>query len=58
METVNNNAKNCPYSYLEAGIDLEEWAKEWAKANGMKYDSENMWESDGEVHETPEEAAV
>ncbi|WP_029542884.1 DUF5651 domain-containing protein [Selenomonas sp. AB3002] len=58
VETVNNNAKNCPYSYLEAGIDLEEWAKEWAKANGMKYDSENMWESDGEVHETPEEAAV
>lgn len=48
---VNLNAKNCPYSYLEAGINLEEWAKEWAKENGMKFDGENMWASDGKVHE-------
>ncbi len=55
VETVNNNAKNCPYSYLEAGIDLEAWAKAWAEENGLKYDKENMWESDGEVHEDVKE---
>lgn len=57
VETVNNNAVNCPYSYLEAGINLEEWARQWALMNNVEYDGENMWESDGEVHETPEEAA-
>ena len=57
VETVNNNAVNCPYSYLEAGINLEEWARQWALMNNVEYDKENMWESDGEVHETPEEAA-
>jgi hypothetical protein len=48
VDTVNNNAENCPYSYLEAGINLEEWAKEWAKENGVDYDNENMWKSEGE----------
>jgi uracil-DNA glycosylase len=37
--------------------NLEEWAKQWALMNNVEYDGENMWESDGEVHETPEEAA-
>lgn len=55
VETVNNNAKNCPYSYLEAGINLEAWAKAWAEENGVKFDRENIWESDGEVHEDVQE---
>lgn len=49
VETVNNNAKNCPYSYLEAGIDLEDWAKQWAMANNLKFDGENIWEATGEI---------
>ncbi len=55
VEPVNVNAKNCPYSYLEAGIDLEAWAKAWAEENGLKFDKENLWKSDGEVHENVEE---
>lgn len=50
VEVVNTKATNCPYSYLEAGIDLEEWARQWALMNNVEYDKENMWESDGEVH--------
>ena len=49
VETVNNNAKNCPYSYLEAGIDLEDWAKQWAMMNNIKFDGENIWEASGEI---------
>ena len=49
VETVNNNAKNCPYSYLEAGIDLEDWAKQWAMMNNVEFDKENIWESTGEI---------
>lgn len=49
VETVNNNAKNCPYSYLEAGIDLEDWAKQWAMMNNLKFDGENIWEATGEI---------
>jgi hypothetical protein len=55
VEPVNVNAKNCPYSYLEAGIDLEAWAKAWAEENGLKFDKENLWKSDGEVHENVQE---
>lgn len=51
VETVDNNAKECPYSYLEAGVNLEEWAKEWADQNGVKYDPENIWESTGRATE-------
>lgn len=51
VEPVNVNAKNCPYSYLEAGVDLEAWAKAWAEEHGLKFDNENIWKSDGEVHE-------
>jgi hypothetical protein len=50
VEVVNTKATNCPYSYLEAGINLEEWARQWALMNNVEYDKENMWESDGEVH--------
>ncbi len=49
VETVNNNAKNCPYSYLEAGIDLEDWARQWAMMNNVEFDKENIWESTGEI---------
>ena len=55
VEVVNTNAKNCPYSYLEAGIDIEEWAKKWADAHGMKFDKDNIWKSDGEVHDDVED---
>lgn len=51
VEAVDNNAKNCPYSYLEAGQDLEEWAKQWADQNKVDYDPENIWESNGRVAE-------
>ena len=49
VETVNNKAKNCPYSYLEAGIDLEDWARQWAMMNNVEFDKENIWESTGEI---------
>ena len=55
VEPVNVNAKNCPYSYLEAGINLEAWAKAWAEEHGLKFDNENIWKSDGEVHEDVQE---
>ena len=55
VEPVNVNAKNCPYSYWEAGIDLEAWAKAWAEEHGLKFDNENIWKSDGKVHEDVEE---
>lgn len=55
VEPVNVNAKNCPYSYWEAGIDLEAWAKAWAEEHGLKFDNENIWKSDGKVHEDVQE---
>jgi hypothetical protein len=36
---------------------LDQVIADYQKAKGVDYDGENMWESDGEVHETPEEAA-
>ena len=55
VEPVNVNAKNCPYNYWEAGIDLEAWAKAWAEEHGLKFDNENIWKSDGKVHDDVEE---
>ena len=55
VEPVNVNAKNGSYSHSKAGIYLKAWAKAWAEENGLKFDRENIWKSDGEVHEDVEE---
>lgn len=40
LDPVDNNAKGCPYNYLDAGINLLEWAKDYAKRHGREFNPE------------------